>query len=111
MHTISRTSLFWGGGLHLTDEQKAELREIGEATWEEIAPLIEELKPLREEMEALLVADEEIDVEAAYAINKSILEIKSAILSIRASAKLQSAQVLTLEQRETIINKIQAIRE
>lgn len=97
--------------LNLTDEQKAELREIGEATWEEIEPLLEGLATLRDEMEAILVASEEIDIEAANAISEEINEVRSAIMSIRASAKLQSAQVLTLEQRELIIDKKKEIRE
>lgn len=94
---------FIGEDLDLTDEQKAELREIGEATFEAILPLFKEVTTLREELEEILVAGEEIDLEAADAINEKILRARSEIISIRASAKLQKAQVLTLEQREMMI--------
>jgi Spy/CpxP family protein refolding chaperone len=67
--------------LELTREQKDALQELLTDTHNEIKPLVEEMHALRTEMDELLLA-EEID-----ALN----------------AKLQGAQILTPEQRESIL--------
>ena len=87
--------------LELTPEQKSAFRELLANTKNEIKPLIEEMHGLRTEMDELLL-EEEID-EAA--IETKILELaalKSSMTSIALTAKLDGAQILTPEQRESI---------
>ena len=87
--------------LELTPEQKSAFRELLANTKNEIKPLIEEMHGLRTEMDELLL-EEEID-EAA--IETKILELaalKSNMTSIALTAKLDGAQILTPEQRESI---------
>ena len=101
---------FFGEGLNLTDEQKQELQRIRVDAKDQIIPLGEQLSELREQMEEIILADETIDTEAASALHEKIIEKRSEIMAIEYNAKLQSAQVLTLDQRKVMIESKKARR-
>lgn len=105
---------FRGDDLNLTDEQKAQLKEIWTEAGDEIRPLMEELKNLMDEMEELILSVEEIDTgEGAEAVllTEEIIEVRTQIMEIKADAKLNAANVLTLEQRESMVEKKKEGRE
>ena len=90
--------------LELTQEQKDAFRELLTDTHYDIKPLIEEMHALRTEMDELL-REEEIDTAV---IEKKILDLaslKSSMTAIALTAKLDGAQILTPEQRESIFNQ------
>ncbi len=105
---------FRGDDLNLTDEQKTQLKEIWTEAGDEIRPLGEELKTLMAEMEELILSVEEIDTsegsEAAL-LNEQIIGVRMQIMEIKANAKLKAANVLTLEQREIVVEKKKERRE
>ena len=105
---------FRGDDLNLTDEQKAQLQEIWTEAGDEIRPLVEELKNLMTEMEELILSVEQIDTgegsEAALLIEE-IIGVRTQIIEIKAAAKLKAANVLTLEQREIVVEKKKERRE
>jgi Spy/CpxP family protein refolding chaperone len=99
---------FGGEGLNLTDEQKAALQEIRTEAKDEITPLVEELQNLMADMEDILLSAEEINTgegSEASLISAEIIGVRTRIMEIRAQARLESANVLTLEQREVMIEK------
>ena len=105
---------FRGNDLNLTDEQKAQLKEIWTEAGDEIRPLGEELKTLMAEMEELILSVEEIDTSEgseADLLNEQIIEVRTQIMEIKADAKLKAANVLTLEQREIVVEKRKERRE
>ena len=99
---------FLGEELNLTDDQKVQLEAIRAEAREEITPLVEQLKGLMATMEGILLAHEAIDTgegsQAALLIEEMI-GVRTQMMNIKAKAKLASANVLTLEQREIIIEK------
>ena len=99
---------FRGEDLNLTDEQKAALQEIRTEARDEITPLIEEMNNLMDDMEEILLSAEEIDTgegSEASLLSAEIIGVRTQIMEIRAQAKLESANVLTLEQREIMVEK------
>ncbi len=105
---------FRGDDLNLTDEQRAQLKEIWAEAGDEIRPLGEELKNRMDEMEELILSVEQIDTgeesEAALLIEE-IIGVRTQIMEIKANAKLKAANVLTLEQREIVVEKKKERRE
>jgi len=90
--------------LELSPEQKSAFRELLTDTHSEITPLLEEMHGLRTEMDELLL-EEDID---EVMVEKKILDIaalKSSMTAIALTAKLDGAQILTPEQRESIFNQ------
>jgi Spy/CpxP family protein refolding chaperone len=105
---------FRGDDLNLTDEQKDQLKEIWTEAGDEIRPLGEELKTLMVEMEELLLSVEEIDTSEgseADLLNEQIIGVRTLIMEIKSDAKLKAANVLTLGQREIVIEKKKERRE
>lgn len=99
---------FRGQDLNLTDEQKAALQEIRTEARDEITPLIEEMNKLMDDMEEILLSAEAIDTgegSEASLLSAEIIGVRTQIMEIRAQAKLESANVLTLEQREIMVEK------
>jgi len=99
---------FFGEDLNLTDDQKVQLGAIRAQAREEITPLVEQLKGFMATMEGILLADEVIDTgEGSHAqlLSEEIIGVRTQMMHIKAKAKLASANVLTLEQREIIIEK------
>jgi Spy/CpxP family protein refolding chaperone len=88
--------------LELTREQKDALQELLTDTHNEIKPLIEEMHALRTEMDEVLLA-EEIDTAAAEKQILDLAALKASMTTIALTAKLQGAQILTPEQRESIL--------
>lgn len=99
---------FSGGDLNLTDDQKVQLKAVRDEARDEITPLIEQLKALMATMEEIVLTEEVIDTgegsQASLLIGE-ITGVRMQIMNIMAEAKLESANVLTLEQREIIIEK------
>ena len=99
---------FFGEGLNLTDEQKVQLEAIRTEAREEVTPLVEQLKGLMATMEGILLANEVIDTgegSEAQLLSEEIIGVRTRMMNIKAKAKLASANVLTREQREIIIEK------
>ena len=99
---------FFGEDLNLTDEQKVQLEAIRTEAREEMTPLVEQLKGLMATMEGILLANEVIDTgegSEAQLLSEEIIGVRTQMMNIKAKAKLASANVLTLEQREIIIEK------
>ncbi len=99
--------------LDLTDEQKAQLEEIRNSARDEIIPLFEELKGLTDDLEEIILSEEEIDTgeesEASQLI-ESIIGTRTQIMEIMARAKLESANVLTLEQIKIMVENMEKRR-
>lgn len=99
---------FIGEELNLTDDQKVQLEAIRAEAREKIIPLVEQLKGFMATMEGILLADEVIDTgegSQAALLLEEIIGVRTQMMKIKAKAKLESANVLTLEQREIIIEK------
>jgi len=99
---------FLGEDLNLTDEQKAALQEIRTEARDEITPLMEELKSLMGDMEGIMLSVEEIDTgegSEASLLSAEFIGVRTQIMEIRGQARLESANVLTLEQREIMVEK------
>lgn len=105
---------FIGEELNLTDDQKVQLEAIRAEAREKIIPLVEQLKGFMATMEGILLADEVIDTgegSQAALLLEEIIGVRTQMMKIKAKAKLESANVLTLEQREIIIEKKKARHE
>jgi len=90
--------------LDLTEEQKTTLRALITETGDTIKPLMNEMKQLRDEMDESILA-EPIDDTTANELNQEINKLKSELSTIVLNAKLKGAEVLTPEQRATILEK------
>jgi Spy/CpxP family protein refolding chaperone len=90
--------------LELTQEQKDALQELATNTHNEIKPLIDEMHALRTEMDELLLA-EEIDRADAEEKILELAALKSSMTTSALNAKLQGAQILTPEQRESLLTQ------
>ena len=88
--------------LELTQDQKDALQELATNTHNEIKPLIEEMHALRTEMDELLGA-EEIDTAVAEQKILELAALKASMTTSALTAKLQGAQILTPEQRESLL--------
>jgi Spy/CpxP family protein refolding chaperone len=86
---------------NITDEQQAALEQVRQDTHAAIKPYFEQIKPLSEQLQATLLA-ETIDTAKAAELFKGITDIEALIIPIEANAKVQSAQILTPEQRADI---------
>ena len=101
-HLINIISFFID--LELTQEQKDALQELLTDTHNEIKPLIEEMHALRTEMDELLGA-EEIDTAVAEQKILELAALKASMTTSALTAKLQGAQILTPEQRESLLTQ------
>ena len=90
--------------LELTQDQKDALQELATNTHNEIKPLIEEMHALRTEMDELLGA-EEIDTAVAEQKILELAALKASMTTSALTAKLQGAQILTPEQRESLLTQ------
>ena len=91
-------------GLDLTDEQKLNFMELKEKTDNETTALEEEIRNLGLK-DALLA--EEIDTETVSSKLDQMATLKTQVAAQNAYAKLEGAQILTPEQRQTLLKKIQ----
>lgn len=89
--------------LDLTPEQKGALEAIVSETQDTIKPIITEMHELRSQMDETFLA-EEIDTAKASLQIEEMAQLKSQITTVGLNALLQAAQVLTPEQRQTIIS-------
>ena len=94
-------------GLELTDEQIEAFEQLGDDTEAVIEPLEDEMMVLGVELLSILMADEPEmgDAEATLA---TILGLDCQISAIAADAVLAGVQILTAEQRQTILEKIES---
>lgn len=89
--------------LDLTSEQKVELQTIFSETQDTIKPIITDMHELRSQMDQTFLA-EEIDTAQATLQIEEMAQLKSQVTTVGLTALLQAAQVLTPEQRQTIIS-------
>ena len=88
--------------IKITDQQKTDLKDIGMQTITDIQPIVQQMDALRKQMTATFLASE-IDTAQAELQISEMIELNSQIADIMLHAKLQEAQVLTPEQRATLL--------
>jgi Spy/CpxP family protein refolding chaperone len=89
--------------LDLTPDQKNDLQAIFSETQDTLKPLLADMHELRSAMDETFVA-EEIDTVKASSQIEEMSRLKAQMSTASFNALLQAAQVLTPEQRQTIID-------
>ncbi len=92
--------------LDLTDEQIADFDQLKDDTNAAIEPLEKQIRALGVELLGILMADT-IIIEDAEQTLQLILDAQCQSLSIGASSVLEGVQILTPEQRQLILGKIE----
>lgn len=95
--------------VNLTDDQKAQVRAIVEATAPEAKALRESLRSSREAVKTQLVTNPN-DTAALDALAKNIAATESDLVQLRISTMGKIASVLSTEQRQTIAKGVTEIR-
>ncbi|MBI4749309.1 MAG: Spy/CpxP family protein refolding chaperone [Acidobacteria bacterium] len=95
--------------VNLTDDQKAQVRAIVEATAPEAKALRESLRSSREAVKTQLVTNPS-DTAALDALAKNIAATESDLVQLRVSTMGKIASVLSTEQRQTIAKGATEIR-
>jgi Spy/CpxP family protein refolding chaperone len=91
--------------LNLTGEQKTALIDLQDTTREAIKPVAEQMAALHQDFAAALLA-ETVDTEAAASLISQMIGPAAQLADIQFSAELAAAQILTPEQRQIIMDKI-----
>jgi Spy/CpxP family protein refolding chaperone len=94
-------------GLDLTDEQIEAFAQLGDDTKAVIEPLEDEIMVVGVELLGILMADEP-EIDDAQGVLATILGLDCQISDIAANAVLAGVQILTSEQRQTILEKIES---
>lgn len=89
--------------LDLTPDQKNDLQEIFSDTQDTLKPLLADMHEVRSAMDETFLG-EEIDTERAASQIEAMSRLKAQTTMVSLTALLQAAQVLTPEQRQTIID-------
>jgi len=92
--------------LDLTDEQIADFDQLQDDTYAAIEPLEEQIRTLSVDLLGILMADT-IVLEDAEDTLTQILAAQCQSLSIGAASLLEGVQILTPEQRQLILEKIE----
>lgn len=92
--------------LDLTDEQIADFDQLQDDTYAAIEPLEEQIRVLSVELLGILMADT-IVIEDAEDTLTQILAAQCDSISIGAASLLEGVQILTPEQRQRILGKIE----
>jgi len=92
--------------LDLTDEQIADFDQLQDDTYAAIKPLEEQIRVLSLDMLGILMADT-IVIEDAEDTLTQILAAQCQSLSIGADSVIEGVQILTPEQRQLILEKIE----
>jgi len=92
--------------LDLSDDQKAQLKQIAESHRDEFRAAGEKVRAAREGMDALMDADQ-IDENAIRAKSQAIAAAEADVMILNAKVRQQSMQVLTSEQ----VAKLKELRE
>jgi len=93
--------------LGLTEEQKTALIDLQDDTRSAIKPVAEEMGALHKDFAGVLLA-ETIVTQAAEGLISQMVGPATQMADIKFSAELQAAQILTPEQRQIILDKINA---
>ena len=88
--------------IKITDQQKTDLKNIGMQTANDMKPILEQMNDLRKQMTATFLSAD-IDTAQADLQIAAMVQLNSQITDIMLNAKLQEAQVLTPEQRATLL--------
>jgi Spy/CpxP family protein refolding chaperone len=92
--------------LDLTDEQLAAFDQLQDDTYAAIEPLEEQIRVVSVELLGILMADT-IVIEDAEDTLTQILAVQCDSISIGAASLLEGVQILTPEQRQLILEKIE----
>ena len=92
--------------LDLTDEQIADFEQLHDDTYAAIETLEDQIRVLSVEMLAILMADV-IVIEDAEAKLQQILDAQCDSIAIGSASVLEGVQILTPEQRQLILEKIE----
>jgi Spy/CpxP family protein refolding chaperone len=92
--------------LDLTDEQIAALEQLGEDTKAAVEPLEDEMMVAGFELFAILMEDDPVIADAEEKL-AAILDLDCQVSSLTAGAVLEGVQILTAEQRQTILEEIE----
>ena len=90
--------------LDLTEEQETELEELKNVTHDKTKDISKQIKDL-DIFETLLA--ETIDVDNATKKLQEMVDLETEIAAVSADARLKAAHILTPEQRQTILNKME----
>ena len=88
--------------IKITDQQKTDLKDFGIQTANDMKPILEQMNDLRKQMTATFLSAD-IDTAQADLQIAAMVQLNSQITDIMLNAKLQEAQVLTPEQRATLL--------
>ena len=91
--------------LNLTEEQKTALIALQDTTREAMKPVAEQMGELHKDFAEVLLAAT-IDTEAAATLISQMVEPAIQMADIKFNAELEAAQILTPEQRQIILDKI-----
>jgi len=91
--------------LNLTEEQKTALIDLQTKTRDAIKPVAEQMGTLHQDFAAALLAAT-VDTEAAASLISQMVEPAAQMADIQFNAELGAAQILTPEQRQIILDKI-----
>jgi len=88
--------------LNITDQQETAIKDIEMQTANDIKPIVQQMNDLRKQMSATFLSAE-IDTAQAEIQIAAMVQLNSQIADKMLHAKLQEAQVLTPEQRATLL--------
>jgi len=95
--------------LNLTEDQKTALIDLQDKTAAAIKPVAEQMGTLHQDFATALLAAT-VDTEAAASLISQMTEPATQMADIQFNAELGAAQILTPEQRQIILDKINAYK-
>jgi Spy/CpxP family protein refolding chaperone len=85
-------------GLNLTDAQKAQLKEIHQAGWKQMKPIMTQMRSIHEQMVNRMLASGEVTAEALSPLVQQEETLRNQMDAIHLSQTLQMRALLTPEQ-------------
>jgi len=85
-------------GLNLTDAQKAQLKEIHQAGWKQMKPIMTQMRSIHEQMVNRMLAAGEVTPEALSPLVQQEESLRNQMDAIHLSQTLQMRALLTPEQ-------------
>jgi Spy/CpxP family protein refolding chaperone len=85
-------------GLNLTDAQKAQLKEIHQAGWKQMKPIMTQMRSIHEQMVNRMLTSGEVTAEALSPLVQQEETLRNQMDAIHLSQTLQMRALLTPEQ-------------
>jgi Spy/CpxP family protein refolding chaperone len=103
-----RSFMRFADELDLTDKQKEDLEALRDSTRAQIEPLVEQIQALGL---ADTILTDDINVAVAEGKIEKMVALQCEIAEISANARLESAQILTPDQRKIVLEKLEQRKE